>query len=89
MASLEIQGKLIQVLPIESGTSKAGKDWKQQTIIVETGDQYPKKIAIQCPEKLISRISDYQVGQTITCSVNIESREFNGKWFSSVKAWKI
>ena len=86
---MEIQGKLIQVLQPESGTSKAGKDWTQQTIIVETGDQYPKKIAIQCPEKLMSRISDYQVGQIITCSVNIESREFNGKWFSSVKAWKI
>jgi len=89
MASLEIQGKLLQVLPTESGTSKSGKDWTQQTIIVETGDQYPKKIAIQCPEKLMSRISDYQVGQTITCSVNIESREFNGKYFTSVKAWKI
>jgi hypothetical protein len=86
---MEIQGKLIQVLQPESGTSKAGKDWTQQTIIVETGDQYPKKIAIQCPEKLMSRISDYQVGQIITCSVNIESREFNGKWFSRVKAWKI
>jgi hypothetical protein len=86
---MEIQGKLIQVLPIESGTSKSGKDWKQQTIIVETGDQYPKKIAIQCPEKLMSRIGDYQVGQTITCSVNIESRESGGKWYTSIKAWKI
>lgn len=86
---MEIQGKLIQVLPIESGTSKAGKDWTQQTIIVETGDQYPKKVAIQCASNLIDKIKDYQIGHTITCQVNIESREFNGKWFSSVKAWKI
>jgi hypothetical protein len=86
---MEIQGKLIQVLPIEFGTSKSGKDWTQQTIIVETGDQYPKKIAIQCPEKLIDTVKTYQIGHTITCQVNIESREFNGKYFTSVKAWKI
>jgi hypothetical protein len=86
---MEIQGKLSQVLPIESGTSKAGKDWTQQTIIVEVGDQYPKKIAIQCASNLIDKIKDYQIGHTITCQVNIESREFNGKYFTSVKAWKI
>jgi hypothetical protein len=89
MASLEIQGKLLQVLPIESGTSKSGKDWTQQTIIVEVGDQYPKKIAIQCPEKLLDTVKNYQIGHTITCQVNIESREFNGKYFTSVKAWII
>jgi hypothetical protein len=86
---MEIQGKLIQVLPIESGTSKSGKDWTQQTIIVETGDQYPKKVAIQCPEKLIDTVRNYQIGHTITCQVNIESRESGGKWYTSVKAWKI
>jgi hypothetical protein len=86
---MEIQGKLIQVLPIESGTSKSGKDWTQQTIIVETGDQYPKKIAIQCASNLMDKIKDYQIGHTITCQVNIESRESGGKWYTSIKAWKI
>jgi len=86
---MEIQGKLSQVLPIESGTSKSGKDWTQQTIIVETGDQYPKKIAIQCASNLIDKIKDYQIGHTITCQVNIESRESGGKWYTSIKAWKI
>jgi hypothetical protein len=86
---MEIQGKLSQVLQPESVTSKAGKDWTQQTIIVETDGEYPKKIAIQCASNLIDKIKDYQIGHIITCSINIESREYNGRWFTSVKAWKI
>jgi hypothetical protein len=89
MASLEIQGKLIQKLQIESGTSKNGKDWKQQTIIVEVGEQYLKKVAIDVSEKVMDRLQDYQIGHTITCSINIESREYNGRWFTSIKCWKI
>ena len=86
---MEIQGTLKQILPIESGESKSGKTWQKQTIIIETADAYPKQIAVEVSEKAISRLQDYSIGQTITCSINIESREYNGKWFTSVKAWKI
>ena len=86
---MEIQGVLKQILKTESGTSKSGKDWQKQTIIVETQETYPKLIAVEVSEKAISRLQDYQIGHTITCSINIESREYNGRWFTSVKAWKI
>ena len=86
---MEIQGVLKQILKTESGTSKSGKDWQKQTIIVETADAYPKQIAVEVSEKALSRLQDYSIGQTITCSINIESREYNGRWFTSVKAWKI
>jgi len=86
---MEIQGTLKQILKAESGTSKSGKDWQKQTIIIETADAYPKQIAVEVSEKALSRLQDYSEGMTITCSINIESREYNGKWFTSVKAWKI
>jgi hypothetical protein len=86
---MEIQGTLKQILPLESGESKSGKAWQKQTIIVETQETYPKLIAIEVNEKAISRLQDYQIGHIITCSINIESREYNGKYFTSVKAWKI
>jgi hypothetical protein len=86
---MEVQGVLKQILKTESGTSKSGKDWQKQTIIIETADAYPKLIAIEVSEKALSRLQDYSEGMTITCSINIESREYNGKWFTSVKAWKI
>lgn len=85
----QIQGTLKHILPIESGESKSGKTWKKQTIIVETEETYPKLIAIELNEKTISSLENYQKGHTITCSVNIESREYNGRWFTSIKAWKI
>jgi tRNA U34 2-thiouridine synthase MnmA/TrmU len=86
---MEIQGTLKQILPLESGESKSGKAWQKQTIIVETQETYPKLIAVEVNEKAINRLQDYQIEQTITCSINIESREYNGRWFTSVKAWKI
>ena len=86
---MEVQGVLKQILPIESGESKSGKTWQKQTIIIETADAYPKQIAVEVSEKALSRLQDYSEGMTITCSINIESREYNGKWFTSVRAWKI
>ena len=86
---MEVQGVLKQILPIESGESKSGKTWQKQTIVIETTDAYPKQIAVEVSEKALSRLQDYSEGMTITCSINIESREYNGRWFTSVKAWKI
>jgi hypothetical protein len=86
---MEIQGTLKQILPLESGETKSGKAWQKQTIVVETQETYPKLIAVEVSEKAISRLQDYQIGHTITCSINIESREYNGRWFTSIKCWKI
>ena len=86
---MEVQGTLKQILPLESGESKSGKAWQKQTIVVETQETYPKLIAVEVSEKALSRLQDYSIGQTITCSINIESREYNGRWFTSVKCWKI
>ena len=86
---MEIQGTLKQILPLETGESKSGKAWQKQTIVVETQETYPKLIAIEVSEKAISRLQDYSIGHTITCSINIESREYNGRWFTSIKCWKI
>ena len=86
---MEVQGVLKQILRLESGESKSGKTWQKQTIIIETQETYPKLIAIEVSEKAISRLQDYSIGQTITCSINIETREYNGRWFTSVRAWKI
>jgi hypothetical protein len=86
---MEVQGILKQILRLESGESKSGKTWQKQTIIVETQETYPKLIAVEVSEKALSRLQDYSEGMTITCSINIESREYNGRWFTSVKCWKI
>ncbi|GHT03702.1 hypothetical protein FACS189440_07120 [Bacteroidia bacterium] len=84
---MQLTAKLTQVLPPESGMGKNG-EWKKQSIIVETDGQYPKKICITAWGDKINP-SQLQLGNTLTVDFDIESREFNGRWYTDVKAWKI
>lgn len=81
-----IQGKIIYLLPLQSGTGQKG-EWKKQEAVLETEGQYPKKICITFFNKALT--NEVQLGNTITVTVNIESREYNGKWYNQINAWKI
>ena len=88
--SLSIKGKLSRKLSVESGTSKAGKEWKKQTFLVDTGAQYNPEICFQLfGEDKISMLEHYNIGDEIEVSFNLSSREWNGKYFHNVDAWKI
>ena len=86
---MEVQGKNIQKLPLQEGMSKAGNPWKKQVYILETFDSYPKKVAF---DFFGDRINQYDalcdVGMSITRSYDIESREFNGRWYTDIRGWK-
>jgi hypothetical protein len=84
---MEFTAKLVQVLPLQTGQGKNGQ-WKKQDIIVETDGQYPKKICVAIWGDKID-ISRYSMGTPLTISFDVESREFNGRWYTDVKAWKV
>ena len=85
---IQIQGQLIQVLPLSSGVGKAsGKEWKKQEYVLETPDQFPRKIHFSVWGDRID--PSYQVGDQVTIWVDVESREFNGRWYTDVKAWRM
>lgn len=84
---MQLTAKLIQLLPLQSGTGKNG-EWKKQDIIVETLDQYPKKVCITLWGNKFDHVS-LQSGDQYTIDFDVESREFNGRWYTDVKAWKI
>jgi hypothetical protein len=84
---MQLTGKLIQILPLQTGTGKNG-EWKKQDIVVETSAQYPKKICVAIWGDKISA-SQLQIGNTFNIDFDLESREFNGRWYTDVKAWKI
>jgi Domain of unknown function (DUF3127) len=86
--SLEVTGKVVQLLAIQSGESQRGP-WKKQDMVIETNEQYPKKIAITCWGEKADEIAKLQTGTTVQVAINIESREFNDRWYTDVKAWKI
>ena len=83
---MELTAKLVQVLPLQKGTGKNG-EWKKQDIIVETSGQYPKKVCISIWGDKINE-SVLQVGNMLNISFDVESREYNGRWYTDVKAWK-
>lgn len=84
---MEIKGKIIKVLPLQSGEGRNGA-WKRQEYILEYGEKYPK---ILCFSLRGDRIDQFPVNidEEVTVSFDVESREYNGRYYTDVKAWKI
>ena len=84
---MEIKGRVVASLGVQSGTSKAGNAWSKATIVIETEGQYPKKVALD-NMKNAGAFASIPIGAAGTFSIDIESREFNGRWFTSVNCYK-
>lgn len=89
MSDLTIQGEVKEILKPESGTSKAGKDWNKQDFVIKTNDQYPRLVCFTLFGDKTDLISNISVGETVDVSFNLESREYNGRYFHNVNAWKV
>ena len=86
--NMEIIGKVVAVLELQSGTSKKGSEWKKRDFVIETLDEkFPKKVcftlfgdrADACPP----------INSVVNVAFDIDAHEYNGKWFNSVNAWKV
>lgn len=85
---LNISGIVLNILPLQTGTSKAGNQWQKQDFILETCGQYPRKVCICLFGDNVEKFP-LQVGQSVTASVDIESREFNARWYTDIRAWNV
>jgi hypothetical protein len=83
-----LEGKLLQILPQQNGTGKNGP-WIKQDFIIETPGEFPKKICVSAWGDKANELSGFKEGNKIKVSVNIESREFNERWYTDVKAWRF
>lgn len=81
-----IKGRLTAILPKQVGTSKTGKDWSKQDFVVETEGEYPKSV---CFTAWGDKLTIPAVDSIVTVSFDPESREYNGRWYTDLKAWKI
>lgn len=87
---MEIVGKITQVLPLQQGVSKtSGKDWQLQAYVLETQEQYPKKVHFEIFGEDRIKSNPCEIDEIVTVSFDIESREFNGRWYTSIRAWKV
>ncbi|MDB5228160.1 MAG: hypothetical protein JWN78_2353 [Bacteroidota bacterium] len=85
---MELSGKIFKVLPLQSGESQRGK-WQKQDVVIETENgKFPKKVCVTMWGDLLSNNS-FEEGKDISVEFDVESREFNGKWYTDVKAWRV
>lgn len=86
--SIEITGKVVQLGQRQTGQSAKGT-WVKQELIIETEDQFPKKVCLICWGDKADEASAFTNGERIKASINIESREYNGRWYTDVKPWRF
>ena len=86
---MELAGKVIAVLEPRGGVSKAGNEWKVQEYVIETHDQYPKKMCFDVfgADKIAQ--FNIQAGEELNVFFDVDAREWNGRWFNSIRAWKV
>ncbi len=84
---MDLSGKVIQILPLQNGEGRNGA-WKKQEYIIETQGQYPKKVCFSIWGDKITEFN-IQENEFITIGMDIESREYNSRWYTDIKAWKV
>ncbi|MBM3918779.1 MAG: DUF3127 domain-containing protein [Sphingomonadales bacterium] len=86
---MEVEGTIVQIMPLVSGQSaRTGNTWRKQEFLLETSAQYPKKIFMSLMGEKIDQFP-LREGERVRVSVDLESREYNGRWYSDIRAWKI
>ena len=85
---MEITGTLVALLETNTGVGANGP-WKKKTFVLESKEKFPKKVAITAWNEQADLADKLSAGTELKISFNLESREFNGKWYTDVKAWRI
>ena len=86
---MELAGKVIAVLEPRGGVSKTGNEWKVQEYVIETHDQYPRRMCFDVFGADKIQQFNIQMGEELNVSFDIDAREWNGRWFNSIRAWKV
>ena len=87
--ALDLVAKLVRKFPVQSGTSARGS-WSKQEFVVETQENYPRTICMNVwGADKVEELSRYREGELYKFHINLESREFNQRWYTDVRAWRI
>lgn len=87
---MEITGKIIFELERRSGTSaRTGNSWASQSYVLETHDQYPRRMVFDVFGDDKIQQFNIKAGQELTVSFDIDAREYQGRWFNSIRAWRV
>lgn len=86
--AIEITGKVLQVLEVQTGEGRNGP-WQKGGFVMEVGDRFPKRVCLQVWKEMIDQVNNLKTGEVVKAFVDIESREYNGRWYTDVRPWKL
>jgi len=84
---MEVKGKLIKKLEVESGISKSEKVWQKQTCIIDTGGEFNNEIAVSAFGDKLEQMNKLEVGMDVSISCNVYSREYKGKYYHNIDGY--
>ena len=84
---MEVTGKLVKVLDLETGVSKAGKEWKKQSILIDTGGDFNNEICVSAFGDKLEQMQKLEVGMEVSVLCNVYSREYNGRYFHNIDGY--
>ena len=84
---MEVRGKVKMKLDLETGTSKAGKEWQKQSIVIDTGGEFNNIIAVSAFGDKVQKMNMLEVGMTVSILCNVYSREYNGKYYHNIDGY--
>lgn len=88
---MKVQGRIVKFEDVQTGTSKAGKEWSKQTFIIDTGEEYNNIIAFEVfGQDKVENLTKYnKIGNQVSIEFNIQCNEWKGRYFTSLQAWRI
>tara|TARA_R100000963_G_C4597093_1_gene72128 strand:- start:393 stop:722 length:330 start_codon:yes stop_codon:yes gene_type:complete len=84
---MEVTGKIVEFLDIESGTSKAGKEWQKQSVVIDTGEDFNNIIAVSAFGDKVQKMNMLKKGMTVAILCNVYSREYKGKYYHNIDGY--
>ena len=82
---MEVTGKLVKILDLEEGTSKAGKSWQKQSVVIDTGGEFNNLTAVSAFGDKVDKLNRLELGMDVSILCNVYSREYQGKYNLQVK----
>ena len=84
---MEVTGKLKRKLALETGISKAGKEWKKQTVVIDTGEEFNNIVCVNAFGDKVDKLNKLQEGMTVAILCNVYSREYKGKYYHNIDGY--
>ena len=84
---MEVKGKVLRKLELETGVSKAGKEWKKQSIVIDTGNEFNNEVCISAFGDKLEQMHKLEVGMEVSILCNVYSREYNGRYYHNIDGY--